>query len=131
MPTPNRAGAKWPTVVGFVSLALVLVCGGCAGEKTIPYEVLEKSDVQKRGRFNMSILVSETASKEEVMALARSLQKKFAGEFALIEIYDSRETFRRIMDETYPAEEIGRHLLVAILDGDPKGPDWMGTLRDH
>lgn len=112
-------------------VVMVLACGGAgsdenksgprsvtsenSGEKTIPYEVLEHGK-RVDGKLIMSVLVSEAASKADVMKLADSLQRQHAGTYATISIFDSREAWRRQLDKTYPEDQLSRHWLVVIVD---------------
>jgi hypothetical protein len=84
--------------------------------KTIPYDVLEKKS-RADGKQIMSLLVSETESREDVMKLADSIRREHGGKIASISIFDSREAWRRHLDETYPETELTRHWLVQIGDG--------------
>lgn len=87
-----------------------------ASEKPIPYEVLTKKGRSLDGKLMWHILVSETVSKDDVMKLAQNLQREYAGNYAFMFIYDSRETWQRWDDESYPEKERDRHFLV-MMDG--------------
>ncbi len=112
-------------------VGMVLACGGGGSEKTMPYEVLEKKH-RPDGKFIMSLLVSETATKEDVMKLAESLRREHAGKIASISIFDSSEAWRRHLDETYPEKELSRHWLL-VIDGDRSGGEeirWVAEGRN-
>ncbi len=68
------------------------------------------------------------------MDLAENLHRKFMGTYAVITIYDSREAWRRISDETYSEDEYMRHCFVEM-HGDPQSPEkgifWVVKGRDH
>jgi len=103
-------------------------------DNTIPYEVLSKWNPRRGDNdyFGMHILVSETASKQQVLKLAEALKRKHAGKYIAIHIWDSREAQRRQGDETYPEKELFRHYLVVMYDEpiDPK-IQWVAEGRDH
>jgi hypothetical protein len=125
-------------------LILALVCSGIVScspptkEESsgdhIPYEVLKKRELAGIGKFDMHILVKESALKETVMNLAEWLNRKYAGEYLHIFIYDSRETWRRWDDDSYPEKERDLHLLV-VMDAlrFEKKVDirWVAEGRDH
>jgi DNA-directed RNA polymerase subunit RPC12/RpoP len=107
-------------------------------EKTIPYTVVGKWE--KAAAFGMDILVDEAASKEDVMSLAKSLQRQNnEGKYCTINIFDSREAQRRRLDEEYSEKELFRHWLVAIVAGgekvmkskDHQEIRWVAEERDH
>ena len=105
-------------------VGMVLACGGGGRtshpsqktgttEKTIPYEVLKRKTVVGTASCFSKVLVSEQASKQEVMKLAESLQREHNGKFAHILIFDSREAWRRRhKDGSAPEKELSRHLVV-------------------
>jgi hypothetical protein len=104
-------------------------------EKTIPYEVLSKREVADI-TLQMSILVSDTAPRQDVLNLAESLRRQYAGkyEYLAIEIYDSREAHRRHFDLTYGERELFRHWLVEIGGlswNDGQDIHWLAEGRDH
>jgi hypothetical protein len=101
----------------------------------ISYEVLKKTE--KRGDIILDVLVSEDASKEEVMKLGEKLRKKYSdklGKLGVICIYDTREAQRRRTDDSYPETELSKHWLVVIsgLESDPvKQVRWVAEGRGH
>jgi len=60
-----------------------------ANKQIISYEVLSKRE-DANGKFFMELLVSSTASRNEVMALAESLKQQFADQYKIIDIFDAR-----------------------------------------
>lgn len=109
--------------------------GSTANEKTISYEVLKKVK-RGDGKLVMELLVSEAASKQEVLKLAESLQREYGGKYAYIDIFDSREAWQRRPDESYPEKEFRRHYLVQIAGVDMGWKDsqeihWLAEGRDH
>lgn len=117
-------------IVTILGLSLV-ACVGCgSSEKTIPYEVLRQWEHKKLGT-GLEILVDEAASKEDVMTLAKSLQRKYEGNYTAICIFDSREAWRRRLDESYPEKKLRRHWLVNMLGIDAPKIVWDGEGRDH
>lgn len=134
---PNRRAHRPCTDAAMLILTLILVAyAGCGGnEKTIPYEVLRKWDVKTRG-FGMEILVDEAASREDVMNLAKSLQRQHAGKYLVIDIFDSREAWQHRDDDGYPEKEYWRHYLVQIAGKfrgweDGQEIHWVAEGRDH
>jgi hypothetical protein len=99
------------------------------GEETIQYQVL------KQWSRGMHILVSEQASRNEVMNLAERLCREDAGKFLVIDIFDSREAWlsRERGDATYPEIEFYKHYLVQIGGGwhDGLKIHWVAERRDH
>ena len=99
-------------------------------KKNIVYEVL-KNKKRGDGKVFLDVLVSETASKQDVLRLAESLRREHAGKFATIGIYDSREAFQRQADEAYPEKDLLRHSLVVISGDLGEEIRWIGEGRDH
>jgi len=103
-------------------------------DKTISYEVLENVPRRLDGKLLMDLLVSEAASRQEVMKLAESLHRKYVGKYAYMSIFDSREAQRRQRDETYPEKQLSQHWLVTM-DGGLTGSKaeilWIAEGRDH
>lgn len=110
---------------------VVCVCLGCgkgpAGD--LPYETLESRATEK-GSYIVSVLVSEGAAKSDVVALAKSLRREFAGKRAAISIFDAREAWQRRSDKTYPEKELSRHWLMVIDSEAAVGPaNWVAEGR--
>ena len=80
----------------------------------ISYEVLRRWNVGNK--FSMELLVSDMASQNDVLKLAESLQRRYAGQYNTIDIFDSRMAWqsRADLDESYPDKEYWRHYLVQI-----------------
>lgn len=133
-------------VIFVIAVLIALMTGPTRNEKpirqgnvkTIPYAVVGKWD--KATAFGMDILVDETASREDVMNLAKSLQRQNnAGKYCTINIFDSREAQRRHLDESYSEQELSRHWLVVIVAGgekvmkskDHQEIRWVAEGRDH
>jgi hypothetical protein len=119
-----------------VCVLIVVLSGQKKAEPTIPYEVL-KNTKRPNGQFDMYVVVSEAASREDVLKLAESLRREHAGKYATISIFDPREACQAAhrLDEKYPAKELARHWLVAIV-ADPAFNDgqeikWVAEGRDH
>ena len=80
----------------------------------IPYEEIWRGREQPGG-LNRHYLVSKGASKEDVLRLASDLKAQAEpGKYVSIEIWDSAESHRRRLDESYAASEVFRHHLVSV-----------------
>ncbi len=101
-------------------------------EKIISYEVLKKWD-SAVGRFSMELLVSETASRQDILNLAKSLARRYAGKYLAIQIFDSREAWRNRWNEGYSEKEYAKHFLVDISGDwkDGKEIHWIAEGRGH
>ena len=85
-----------------------------ATEFIIDYEVLKKWN-RPGGGVGMEVLVSEKASKEQVLTLARKLRSKYQSQRHInIDIFDSREAWTHRDDESYPQKKYFKHYLVQI-----------------
>ena len=104
---------------------------GDASEETIPYEIVENEE-RPDGKCLMQLVVSETASQQEVLKLAEILRQKYTGKLGSICVFDSREALRRRLDAAYPEKELIRHWLIEI-EGDtgPEHVKWIAEGRDH
>ena len=116
-------------------MLLAISCGPTTPPpNTLDYEVLREWDIPAGG-IGMELLVSETATKEEVLALANSLRSKYLPRGSIfITIFDSKEAYTRIDDPTYPEEEYFKHLLVSIGRNPNTGYDeilWVAEGRGH
>jgi hypothetical protein len=108
-----------------------------ASEKPIPYEVLRNVRRTLDGKHVIDVLVAESAKKQEVLKLAESLRREYAGSYAMIVIYDSRAAWRAVeyWDGSYPTKELDRHQIAYIGSLDPEDNDkevrWVAEGRDH
>jgi hypothetical protein len=77
---------------------LLSFCVGCdrptRDEKPIPHEVL-KQVTRDDGKLVVDFLVDGDATKEDVLKLAESLKQEYAGKYASMYIYGSREAWQR------------------------------------
>jgi len=111
-----------------------------AKDTFIPYKVLRQW-TPERGGVGMIILVSEKATKEEVMALASHLRyENLSKGWIWIDIFDSREAYlsREAIshgkDTSYPEEKYFKHWLVNVCVNPSTGNDethWVADGRDH
>jgi hypothetical protein len=103
-------------------------------QQTIDYQVLRRWDIPAGG-IGGELLVSENATKEEVLALASSLRSKYLSEgHIFISIFDSLEAYKRVDDPTYPKEEFFKHQLVVITRNPSTGFDeiqWTAEGRGY
>jgi len=128
--------------------SVVLAAGlsiGCGEKteapKTIDYQVLRQWSIPTwhtpGGGIGMELLVSEDATKEEVLALANSLRSKYLPRkdyFITIQIFDSLEAYSHREDLTYPEEEYFKHFLIDITRNPNTGYDeisWVAKGRGH
>ncbi len=100
----------------------------------IPYETLRQWTVPSGG-IGMEILVSEKATKERVLALARHLRSKYLSEgFILIQVFDSKEAYLNRDNPSYPEKKYFKHFLVDLVRNPKTGYDeitWVAEGRDH
>jgi len=111
--------------------------------QTIDYQVLKESHpaLGKKGGIGMDILVDESATKEEVMALASRLRARYHDkDFIWINIFDSRDDWADRENMTkgalprYSEKDFYRHFLVDITKNEATGLDkinWVAEGRDH
>jgi len=101
------------------------------GEKTIPHEVLRKWDVGTK--FGMNLLVSERASRQDILSLAESLTQRYHDKYFVIDIFHSREAWRNREDDDYPEKDYWQHYLVQIGGEWRDGQEvhWVAEGRDH
>lgn len=122
--TARGCGYFLALLFGVVCIGIVLVIcigffpnlprpNGVPEPAGIHYEVLHKS-ADGSNRFYMQVLVDEAASEAEVMDLAKTLSREFAGQYASIDIFDSREAWSSRADEKYPKQKYWQHYLVQI-----------------
>ena len=107
-------------------------CTKTEAPKTIDYQVIGQGAIPGIG---MTILVSENATKADVLALANSLRSKYlSGGYISIDIFDSLEAYNHRDDMTYPEAEYWKHYLVNIVRNPSTGYDkvyWAAEGRDH
>jgi len=100
----------------------------------IKYETLRQSNIPAGG-VSMDILVSEDATKEEVLSLAKYFRSTcLPDHFILVNIFDLREAYLHRDDPNYPEEKYGKHWLVEMHRNPKTGSDeinWVGEGRDH
>lgn len=112
-----------------------------APPETLDYQVLREWDIPAGG-IGMELLVSETATKEEVLALATYLREEYSNGHIYIYIFDSleahaaRETETRTgkMPSNYSDEEYWKHHLVNIIRNPTTGYDeiqWVAKGRGY
>jgi len=133
---------------GFIAIIVIgniLIGLLTSGDETIDYQVLREWKIPAGGRgIGMELLVSETATKEEVLALATHLRSKYLSRGAInIEIWDSHEAYieSRVYEQDpdryseKEMEEIFKHILVWIQRNPHTGWDeikwdWLGVRGD-
>jgi len=125
----------WALASIILAIGLLTGCGEKAEvPKTIDYQVIRQWEVPAGG-IGMDILVSEDATKEEVLALANSLRSEYLpGGYIYIQIFDSLSTYNHREDLTYPEEEYFKHFLVDIKRNPKTGYDeilWVAKERGH
>ncbi len=102
--------------------------------KVTTYEVLRRWSIPAGG-IGMEILVSDTTTKNDVLALARKLRNdNLSKGYIFISIFDSREACARRLDESYPEKKLFKHYLVQITVNPNTGFDkinWMAEGRPH
>jgi len=137
-----------------VALIVLVIIMGCAKEEEpkiseteseteiskktkqqfIAYEVLRLWTPQRDG-IGMIILVSEEATKEEVLAFAQHLKaKNISKEWIWIDIFDSKEAYLHRDDPNYPEKTYSKHWLVQIFQNRKTGEDridWIAEGREH
>ena len=133
---------KKKLAIGLTALAVLIFIivgvAACSGseqtttQKTIDYQVIGQGAIPGVG---MTILVSQDATKADVLALANSLRSKYlSGGYISIDIFDSLEAYNHRDDMTYPEEEYWKHYLVNIVRNPTTGYDkvyWAAEGRDH
>ncbi len=120
-------------VLSFLTIMLLAVsCGTTA--PPLGYQVLREWDIPAGG-IGMDILVSETATKEEALALANYLRSEYSYKGNLfISIYDSKEAQSSNFQGVMSDEEFRKHFLVQITRNKITGYDeieWLATERGY
>ncbi len=138
-------GVVLAVLIFFGGSWLVRGCGSVSGgnvssQHLITFETLRQWGIPAGG-IGMEILVAETATKEQVLALAKQLHDKYLSTGAMFilifdskEAYLSREAVLRGEESSYPEEEYDKHFLVNITRNANTGYDkilWQAQGRDH
>jgi len=120
-----------------VVLAIMLLAISCGPTAPPPeildYQVLREWDIPAGG-IGMDILVSETATKEEALALATYLRSKHSKGNLFVSIFDSKEAQVSRFQGTMSDEEFRKHFLVQIIRNTKTGYDgieWLATERGY
>ena len=99
----------------------------------IEYSILRKRAY--KDVFELEVLVSEDASKNDVMHLATALKDRCVNfKRVYVWVYDSEEAYQNRNNLGYPEEEYWKHFLVRAKKNDYKGTDeimWLAEGRDH
>ncbi len=116
-------------------MLLAISCGPTAPPpETLDYQVLREWDIPAGG-IGMDLLVSETATKEEVLTLATYLRSKYSHKgYIVISILDSKEAQTNKIQGTMSDEEFRKHFLVQITRNPKTGYDeieWLATERGY
>jgi len=87
------------------------------------------------GGIGMELLVSEKATKKEVIALAQYLRSKYSSKgFINIEIFDLEEAYLHRDDPSYPEKKYFKHYLISAVRNPKTGYEkinWMARGRNH
>jgi len=85
-------------------------------QNIITYETLRKWDILVNEGVGMELLVSPSATKQEVMTLARHLKSKYRSrnKYVWVNIFDSKIAYLRRDDMSYPQAEYWKHFLVQV-----------------
>jgi len=124
------------SILKLFSILIMIVHFGCSTKKTniIDYDVLRSWNIPTGG-VGFDILVSEHASKDEVLKLASELRNENLSKGkVIIFIFDSREAWLNRDNDNYPEDEYFRHFLVRVLVNQQTGFDeikWVAKGRDH
>jgi len=100
-------------------LTIMLLAISCGPTAPIDYQVLREWKIPAGG-VGMELLVDETATKDEVLALAAHLREEYSDGYLIIDIFDSleahaaRETEARTGQLPISEEEYWKHHLVMI-----------------
>jgi hypothetical protein len=100
----------------------------------IPYETL-RTWTEKGGQSGVDVLVSEKATKKEVLALAEYLRDEQPKDrWFLAMIFDSKEVWEKRNDPSTSREKIRRHYLAMAIRNPKTGAEevrWTAEGRDH
>jgi len=101
---------------------------------SITFKTLRRWDIPAGG-IGIELLVSEKATKKEVMALAQHLRSKYLSKgFVNIQIFDSEEAYLHRDDTSYPEKKYFKHYLISLVRNPKTGYyeiNWMAKGRDH
>lgn len=123
-------------------MILATSCGPTVpSPEILDYQVLREWKIPAGG-IGMELLVDESATKEEVLALAAHLREEHSGGYIVIDIFDSveahvaRETETRTghLPSNYSEEEYWKHHLVMISQNPSTGYDeieWVAKERGY
>lgn len=124
-----------PYIISFF-IFVAIFHPGCKQQKAdvIEHEVLRTWNIPAGG-IGMDILVSEQASKGDILKLASELRKENLSRGTIvINIFDSREAWQNRDNQNYPQEKYDRHFLVQVIVNPKTGYDkitWDAKGRDH
>jgi hypothetical protein len=121
------AACFFVTVLSLAFAVAVPVIFRAPEPEPIPYEVLRDWRAED-GAPCRDVLVSERATKRQVLALAEALRGQ--GGFRFIAIMDSREAWAGRLAEPEPKPFFYRHFLATVSSG-PAGVVWLAEGRDH
>jgi len=127
-------------LTAILTFSLAISCAPATPE-TLDYQVLREWDIPAGG-IGMDLLVDESATKEEVLALAAHLREEYSDGYIYIYIFDSleahaaRETEIRTghLPSNYSDEEYWKHHLVNIIRNPKTGYDeiqWVAEGRGY
>jgi len=120
-------------------LTIMLLAISCGPTAPIDYQVLREWKIPAGG-VGMELLVDETATKDEVLALAAHLREEYSDGYLIIDIFDSleahaaRETEARTGQLPISEEEYWKHHLVMIFRNSKTGYDeiqWVAEGRGY
>lgn len=118
------------------SIWLILAHSGCSTKRAnvIQYDVLRSWNIPAGG-VGFDILVSEQASKDEIIKLAAELRNENLSKGNIvINIFDSPEAWQNRDNPNYPQDKYNRHFLVQVIVNRKTGYDkitWDAKGRDH
>ena len=105
-----------------------------AKQSLITFKTLRRWNVPSGG-IGMELLVSEKATKKEVMALAQHLRSKYLSKgFINIHIFDLEEAYLHRDDSDYSEKKYFKHYLINLVRNPKTGYNkinWMAKGRDH
>ena len=97
---------------------------------TLEHKILKQWNFEDNG-LGLIVLVSEKASKQEVLKLAEYLKNAHRDKELIIDIYDSEEAYLNRDNHAFSEEEYSKHLLVQIAHWDDEKIKWSAVERDH